>query len=409
MKVAIVDADGIAQYLPAALARLGAETVHVRSDSPDVYLSDTGAADVEYRGDLAATAAALRELGVEFVVAGVESGVLLADQLSAALGTPGNGMSLPAARRDKYEMVRAVRAAGLASAASFAAPHAEQVVEWVERHGRWPVVLKPLTSAGTDNVRICHSVDEVREGHAAVMASTTRYGERNETVLVQEYLDGDEFFVNTVSRDGVHAVVEVWRYHKRTIDGGRWMYDYEQPVPLTDPHVTDLVGYTLAVLDALEIRNGAAHTEVMLTAAGPVLVESGARMGGSHKPDVVSRCIGTNQVECLAAAIARPRDVVEGRLPSYRPRSALRYVTLISPGEGVMPGPAEFDPVRELASFLDLVFTTPPGRPVTRTVDLATSVGYVYLESGDPEQVETDYKRLRELEFDGLYLGEQDR
>lgn len=409
MNVAIVDADGIGRYLPAALARHGVETVHVRSDSPDLYLSDTGATDVEHRGDLAATAAALRELGVEFVVAGVESGVLLADQLSAALGTPGNGMSRPLARRDKYEMVRAVRAAGLASAASFASPDAEQVVEWVKQLGQWPVVLKPLTSAGTDNVRICHSVDQVREGHAAVMASTTRYGAHNETVLVQEYLHGDEFFVNTVSRDGVHAVVEVWRYHKRMIDGGRWMYDYEQPVPLTDPHVTDLVDYALAVLDALEIRNGAGHTEVMLTAAGPVLVESGARMGGSHKPDVVSRCIGTNQVECLALAIARPRDVVDRRLPTYRPRCALRYVTLISPGDGVMPGPDEFAPVRELASFVDLVFTTPPGHPVTRTVDLATSVGYVYLESGDPEQVETDYKRLRELELDGFYLGEQHR
>jgi biotin carboxylase len=264
-------------------------------------------------------------------------------------------------------------------------------------------VLKPLTSAGTDNVRICHSPAEVRAAHAAIMASTTRYGARNETVLVQEYLDGDEYFVNTVSRDGVHHLVEVWRYHKRAIDGGHWMYDYEQPVPLTDPHVGDLVDYTLAVLDALEIRNAAGHTEVMRTAAGPVLVESAARMGGSHQPEVVSRCVGTNQVECLALAIARPDDVVRRRLPTYRPRSALRYVTLISPGAGVVPEPDGFAALRALPSFLDLVLTTPPGTPITRTVDLATSIGYVYLESDDPELVETDYKRLRESELDGLY------
>ena len=122
-------------------------------------------------------------------------------------------------------------------------------------------------------------------------------------------------------------------------------------------------------------------------------------------PDVVSRCIGTNQVEVLALAIARPRDVIDRRLPTYRLRSALRYVTLISPGDGVMPDLDKFRPVRELPSFLDMVLTTAPGHPVTRTVDLATSVGFVYLESDDPEQVETDYKRLRELELDGLYLG----
>lgn len=406
MRIAVVDADGIGRHLPGALARLGAQTVRVRSANQDVHLSGTDPVDVEHHGDLAATAAVLRGLDVGFVVAGTESGVLLADQLSAALGTPGNGMSRPLARRDKYEMVVAVQDADLAAAASFVSPDAGQVAEWARRQGRWPVVLKPLASAGTDNVRICHSADQVRAAHAAIMASTTRYGVRNETVLVQEYLDGDEFFVNTVSRDGVHHLVEVWRYHKQAIAGGHWMYDYEQPVPLTDPHVPDLVDYTLAVLDALEIRNGAGHTEVMLTAAGPVLVECGARLGGSHQPDVVSRCVGTNQVECLALAIARPADVVHRRLPTYQPRSTLRYVTLISPGDGIVPGPEGFAAVRELPSFLDLVLTTPPGRPVTRTVDLATSVGYVYLESNDAEQVEADYKRLREFELDGLYRGD---
>jgi hypothetical protein len=129
-------------------------------------------------------------------------------------------------------------------------------------------------------------------------------------------------------------------------------------------------------------------------------------MGGSHQPAVISRCIGTNQVECLALAVARPEEVTERRLPTYRPRSFLRYVTLISPGDGVVPDEAGFAAVRALPSFVDLVLTTPPGGPVRRTVDLATSVGYVYLEADDPEQVESDYKQLREYELNGLYTGE---
>jgi len=300
-------------------------------------------------------------------------------------------------------MARAVQDAGLAVAASFATPSGLDAAAWAEGLGSWPVVLKPLASAGTDNVRICHSAEQVAAEHAAIMASTDRYGLRNETVLAQEYLHGEEYFVNTVSRDGVHHLVEVWRYHKRAIAGGRWMYDYEEPVRLDGPGVAGLVDYALAVLDALEIRNGAAHTEVMLTPTGPVLVECGARMGGSHNPDVVSRCIGTNQIECLALAIARPAEVIERRLPTYQPRSYLRYVTLISPDDGVVPDVNGFAPVRALPSFLEMVLTTPAGRPAPRTVDLATSMGYVYLDSDDPEQVEVDYKRLRDLEENGLY------
>jgi biotin carboxylase len=403
VRVAVVDADVKGRPIPSALRTLGLDTVLVRSQNPPVYLAGSGAVDIRHDGDLAVTSAALGALGVGFVVAGQESGVLLADELSAALGTPGNGMTRPRARRDKYEMALAVQDAGLAVAASFATPSGQEAAAWAESLGSWPVVLKPLASAGTDNVRICHTAEQVVAEHAAIMASTDRYGLPNKAVLAQEYLHGDEYFVNTVSRDGVHHLVEVWRYYKRAIAGGRWMYDHEEPVRLDDPGVAGLVDYALAVLDALEIRNGAAHTEVMLTPTGPVLVECGARMGGSHNPDVVSRCVGTNQIECLALAIARPAEVIERRLPTYRPRSYLRYVTLISPEDGVVPDADGFAPVRELPSFLEMVLTTPAGRPAPRTVDLATSMGYVYLESDDPEQVETDYRRLRDLEENGLY------
>jgi len=197
--------------------------------------------------------------------------------------------------------------------------------------------------------------------------------------------------------------VEVWRYHLREIAGGRWIYDHEYPMPPADPVVGPLVEYTLAVLDALEIRNSAAHTEVMVTRNGPILVESGARLGGSHLPEVVSRCLGTDQVERLALAIARPEEITERRLAPYQLLTHLRYVSLISPGEGVVPTAERFAPVRQLSSFLDVVFTLPEGKPIMRTVDLASSPGYVYLSSNHPQQVEEDYARLRHYELNGLY------
>ncbi|MFI0816428.1 hypothetical protein ACH4TX_19955 [Streptomyces sp. NPDC021098] len=48
-------------------------------------------------------------------------------------------------------------------------------------------------------------------------------------------------------------------------------------------------------------------------------------------------------------------------------------------------------------------------QPVTRTLDLATSPGYLYLSSDDEAQVEADYHRLRELEENGLYHSDNAR
>ena len=406
MKCAIVDAYGIGRFLPAALRRYGVEPIHVRSPFPDVHLRyqpEDFAVDIQHEDDLAATVARLRAEDVGFVVAAMESGVLLADALSAALGTPGNGMSRPAARRDKYEMVLAVRDAGLAAADSFISSSAEDVVAWALDRGQWPVVLKPVASAGMDNVHFCRSTADIHEAHAAILAATDRYGRRNETALAQQYLDGDEYFVNTVSRLGTHHIVEIWRYHKHQIDDTRSMVSNEHPVASDDPAARLVGEYALGVLDALEIRNGAAHTEIMLTAAGPVLVESGARLGGAHLPDIVSRSIGTNQIDLLALAIARPEEVTAGRLPEYRLRNHVRFLNLIVPRDGVIPAEPGWAPVRALDSFLELIVTQPAGARIARTVDLASSPGYLYLSADDPTQIERDYARLRELERAGLY------
>ncbi|SEM10096.1 ATP-grasp domain-containing protein [Streptacidiphilus jiangxiensis] len=404
--VAIVDADGIGAHLPAALARHGARSIHVRSDAPNVHFSRRPAdldIEVVHRGDLVETATALRGHGVGFVVAGTESGVLLADALSAQLRTPGNGMTRPGARRDKHEMVQAVAAVGLATASSVVTDSLDELLTWAEQLGTWPVVLKPPASAASDHVLFCRSEAELRSAFAAVLGADDRYGRRNGAVIGQEFLAGEEYFVNTVSRGGSHHVVEVWRYQKRLVDGGRPMYDYEEPVAPDDPAVAVVSAYALAVLDALEIRNGAAHTEVMLTPDGPVLVESAARPGGSHEPAVVSGCLGTDQIDCLARAIVRPEELHAGRLPRYRPQAALRYVTLLSPTDGQMPSEEGLAPVRELESCLEVVLAAAPGSPVKRTVDLGTSPGYVYLTAATHGEVEEDYHRLRQLEESGLY------
>jgi biotin carboxylase len=116
------------------------------------------------------------------VVAAAESGVLLADELSAALDLPGNGRQDPASRRDKFRMQEAVRSAGLAAAECFCSPSVREVVDWAVRRDEWPVVLKPVLSAGADNVLICTTEDEVAAAHAKIMESADRYGRTNGTV-----------------------------------------------------------------------------------------------------------------------------------------------------------------------------------------------------------------------------------
>ncbi|MFR9728889.1 ATP-grasp domain-containing protein [Saccharopolyspora sp. MS10] len=403
MTCAIVDAHGAGRLLPDALRRRGVRCVHVRSPFPDPRLPgppEGFAADLAHGGDLASTARALRELGVRAVLAGAESGVLLADELAAELAVPGNGTRNPLARRDKHEMQRAVLNAGLAAAPGLRSASAAEVVAWAVARDEWPVVLKPVLSAGTDNVLLCESPEQVAAAHAKIMGSVDRYGRPNGTVLAQRFLVGTEHYVNSVSRDGAHQVVEVWRYHKRIVDD-RAIYDYEDLLDPTDPAAEAVAAYVRSVLDALEVRNGAGHTEVMLTEEGPVLIECGSRLGGGQLPELLTRCTGTNQVDALAGSIADPERFRSAAAEPYRLRLRLRCVNLISTRDGGrVPGPGDWAAVEALPSFAGAVLTAPGGTPLSRTVDMATCPGTVYLAAPDESALDADRVRLRELERD---------
>lgn len=382
-RIAVVDAYSAGSHLPAALAAHGAESVHVRSPLPDVHLTLTAggfAADIQHDGDIAATATTLRRLGVSYVIAGAESGVLLADLLSAELGTPGNGMSHPEARRNKHDMVLALRDADLAHAASTVSADVDEQIAWAETESGWPVVLKPVASAGTDNVVVCSGPDEVREVHRRIMASTDRYGQANAVVLAQEFLAGDEYFINTVSRDGRHHTAEIWRYYKRALPDGHVIFDYHEPQSPDDPDAQRVERYTHQVLDALEIRNGAGHSEVMLTERGPVLVECGARLGGGQVPEINVRCLGISQIELLALSAAKPTEFDRVPRTAYRLLQRPRHVSLINPSDGgVMPAEEALAALRALPSYAWMVTAHPSGHPLPRTIDVVTSPGFVYL------------------------------
>lgn len=405
MTTAIVDAYGAGRLLPEALRQRGVDVVHVRSQFPDTrlaYRPEDFTVDIEHTGDLARTVRNLTDLNVRSVVAAAESGVLLADQLSFALGVAGNDPQRSAARRDKAAMQEAVRSAGLAAAQDHCSASLAEITDWVTGRARWPVVLKPVLSAGTDNVFICRTVEEVTDAHTTIMASADRYGQHNTVTLAQDYLAGSEHYVNTVSRDGVHRIIEVWRYHKRLVDG-RSVYDYEDLLALDEPGVPETIRYVRSVLDALGIRNGAAHTEIMLTASGPVLIESGARLGGGQMPHLLTSCVGDDQVSSLAYSIADPASFLAEAEAPYQLKNRLRCVNLISPRAGAVPGEEGWDAIRALQSFAGMTVNLPARSALTRTVDMATCPGTVYLTSADPAALENDYSTLRALELDGLY------
>lgn len=89
----------------------------------------------------------------------------------------------------------------------------------------------------------------------------------NKEVLIQEYLMGEEYAVDTVSATGTHKVTALWKYDKRAVNGAPCVYFAtilqgagEEEEEAEGRRVCDYV--LKEVLPALGVEWGPTHTEV---------------------------------------------------------------------------------------------------------------------------------------------------
>ncbi|MEV4635911.1 ATP-grasp domain-containing protein [Actinoplanes sp. NPDC049548] len=402
--VVLVDAYTSGKYLLPEFTALGAEVVHVQSTSelmasmPEPDLSGYAARIVH--DDLAKTVEQLLPYAPVRVLAGQEPGVLLADALSRELGLPMNDPGRSEARRDKYEMIEALRDAGLHCADQFTSGDVEGIVDWLRQGRGFPVVVKPRRSAAGDSVFICAGEAQVRAAVEAVLGSETIYGETNPQVLVQSFLPGTEYVVDMVTHGGRRYVCGVWEYSKRLLPSGRNIYDRERLLDPGEAPVPELTAYVDRALDALGVRFGPTHAEVILTPEGPALVEVGCRIAGNMHPGFHDHCAGANQATLSALEVLRPRDFLEryaGR--HYDKRYEAVCCTTSTTLDGVVDHIDE-QVVAEIAG-LDSVYRfdlkIAPGGRIRPTVDLYSSTMRVFMSAGTMPDIDRDYGRIEQL------------
>ncbi|MER0476866.1 ATP-grasp domain-containing protein [Streptomyces sp. Edi2] len=411
MTIAIVDGYSTGATLARRLHAQGVDCIHLQSQPVinDHFQRSFNAhhytCDLKYTADLRTVANQLASMGVSRVTAGAESGVTTAEILSLKLGLPTNTPGHLAARRDKALMAQAVRSAGLATPRASVASTPATAAAWFTASGLAEAVVKPLASAGTDHVRFCRTAQQVEAACVSVLDAKTIFGRSNHTALIQERLIGTEYYINTVSHNGHHRVAEIWQYTKQANATSTPVYDYEEPLAPSTHEASILRHFTFAVLDALGIRATPAHTEVILTARGPVLIETGARLGGATVPDIVERYSGgISQTALAATAMLNPQDLLNFDENQVAWNGTLRHVEFVNHYQGPANA-AALGRVAELSSAVAVFSSVDPGDNIPPTSDLLSSPGHVYLAAKQRDVVERDYARLRSWEREGLHTA----
>lgn len=362
--------------------------------------------EIVHRGDLSETVRALSRFRPVAVIAGCEPGVELADALSEVFnpvtGTPSNGTGLSAARRDKYVMIERIKEHGLRGARQILVESEEQLRAWHAELGGM-AILKPLRSAANDGVSWCRTPDDSVEAFRRLNGRENAISEPCDGVVAQEYLVGAEYLVNTVSRDGLHHVCDIWKTHRISANGVSDLVVACQILPFGGEVQDKLVPYALEVLDAVGIRHGAGHVEIKMTPDGPCLVEVGARVAGMDLPGYAGLATGESQIEWTVDAYVDPERFKRRCGRPYELRRSVAWALMVAPRSGVLVAYRGLQAIKELESFRDIRLLVQPGQRITRTIDDLTYPVMVTLTHDVDEILLRDLLTLRYIDGEGFY------
>ena len=272
-------------------------------------------------------------------------------------------------------------------------------------------IVKPIRGVASEQVFLCQDLPSVERAFNEIHGSTIFGSPRqsHDTVLVQEFAHGTEYAIDMVSKDGEHKVAALWRYDKRPANGASFVYHATELIEANDSQVgRNVCAYAMQALDALGVKWGTTHTEVIMTSHGPRLVEVNCRQHNMDFAPLTMACMGYNSLDMVLDAYLGDGGRVEKEmswddyptLPSIRAHAAMVHLVNYSKGKlSGVNGEAlneiqSLDSVMEMEvypSFLEM------GKEIAPTVDIRSDAGWIQLVNDDAQTFQRDYQRILDL------------
>jgi phosphoribosylamine---glycine ligase len=275
------------------------------------------------------------------------------------------------------------------------------------------VVIKASGLAAGKGVVVATSIDEARRA-AASMLSDHAFGQAGDTVLVEEFMNGEELSLFALT-DGERIVtLPASQDHKRLNDGDRGpntggMGAY-CPVSLADaPGFTDnvvdrIVRPTLAAMNARGARfTGLLYVGLMVTTDGPKVVEFNCRFGDPETEAVLPALAADANVFEAMATVARGARLSERSIAADR-----AAVTTVIAAAGYPEQPRTGDAIR-LAAAKEDVFVFHAGTRRGAGGGLETSGGRVLAVTGVGATLEDARARSQGFAAEVEFAGKQFR
>jgi formate-dependent phosphoribosylglycinamide formyltransferase (GAR transformylase) len=241
----------------------------------------------------------------------IEAHVLPAAVVRERCGIPGTTVRTAFLCRDKPEMKRVLREAGVPCAQSDAAQSVAEVRELIAAFG-YPIIIKPRDAAGASGT---WRVDDDEGLDVALRESGVMDGQ---SVAVEEFVDGHEGFYDTLTINGTIVHDFISHYYPNVLEAMRTRWISPQIVAtnqMETPGYVEVRAMGKRVSEVLGIDTSATHMEWFFGSRGLKFSEIGCRPPGVGHWDVYNTANDFDLFTEWASAVVHGRSI---KSPSRR-------------------------------------------------------------------------------------------
>ena len=277
---------------------------------------------------------------------------------------------------DKGEMRMALRKSGVPIPAFYRVRSKEEYRSAVNKikEAGYKCIVKPADNSGSRGIDLLSDFEQETIDNAY---EYSKQSSRSGDLMVEEYMEGDEVSVESLSIDGICHVIQIT---DKLTTGAPYFVEmgHSQPSGLSEDTKEKIRQITIAANKAIGIENGPAHTEIKITKDGPKIIELGARLGGDNiTTHLTPLSTGVDMVECCI-------NIAMGMAVNLNTRmnrgSAIRYFPL---EKGKIKNIEGVEQAQKISGVVQVSIVHGVGESVNGIKNSGDRVGFVITEGDD--------------------------
>ena len=333
--------------------------------------------------DFEGTCAVVEKYGIDAIVtAATDKPLVMMARIAERYGFPFYTVETAQWSTDKFQMKQRFLEGGVPCAKGRLVKSVSEVKDF-----EYPVIIKPRDNSGSRGVKFCRSKEELEASMSEALEVS-----KLDTVLVEEFIEGPEYSIESLHHDGKSEVIQFTE--KKTTE---FPYNVElghiQPANISDENKQKIREIVEKIGKALNFENCPSHTELKINERGIFVIETSPRLGGDYITSTLSPLSTGVNLEDELLKISLGEEI--SPTPKAVQYSGVRFFSF-EEGSVIKHAPNE-NFVKGWPHVVDFVFNLVEGQKVNRITSSLNRYGHLILTAGNRDAIEEAFEKFEKV------------